>query len=430
MKINGQQIELLIREALNKTLCEADLPPITVPEEEGYGMPGWALPVAGGAAIYGIGRRAGTKAAAAAAPAGSVPAGAVHHHYHGGAPPPTPAPTPAPTTTPPPTARGGSVGSTAPAPGVAGRWAAAGNRPWYGVSRAGLGITPGHFSAPGSAVAGLRSIPAAGLRGAPAAAYALGAPALGVIPGAYVGAKLAPHLLAPIMGKSVEGVKLASEMGAQRIGHWLGMAPDPGHSQIHKRALDKGWDPLQTKTAIAIYDAGGVNTPEGKAMLADLKKQLDAKGTPPEETETITTDPVTSQEAADVATQVAEDAVVDETVQPEPVPEEQNAYIVKLDPLVGRTTRVKVYIEKGMSAEDVRREAKKKFARSKYKELMAAHPGLTKRDIRKIRKAYMKAANKMEDVTQVGVGPGEDLGLPLQETIHRLISEIRQEQRK
>jgi hypothetical protein len=298
----------------------------------------------------------------------------------------------------------------------------------------------------------------AGLRGAAgnlgrvavgsAPAASLGLAGLGAIPGAIVGGYASPYvssLVSHIPGIGAEGgmspddARKAVGLGLQRVGSWMGFARDPFDEQREVDILkfhrlgqtnpDK-WTPTRVEYAIKIYDAGGANTPEGKTLLADLKKQLDAEGEPPEVTETITTDPVTSQAAADVATQVAEDAVVDETVQPEPVPEEQNAYIVKLDPLVGRTTRVKVYIEQGMSAEDVKREAKKKFARSKYKELMAAHPGLTKRDIRKIRKAYMKAANKMEDVTQVGVGPGEDLGMPLQETIHRLISEIRQEQRK
>jgi hypothetical protein len=296
----------------------------------------------------------------------------------------------------------------------------------------------------------------AGLRGAAgnlgrvaigrAPAASLGLAGLGAIPGAIVGGYASPYvssLVSHIPGVGAEGgmspddARKAAGLGLQRVGSWLGFARDPEEEQrevdilkFEKLATEKNWEPERLDYAVAIYDAGGVNTPEGATLLAQLNQILTTKGAAPEETETITTSPEVSREVADVAAQVAEDAVVDESVPPTPVPEEKDTYIIKLDPLIGPTTHVKVFIDRDMTADEVRSAAKEKFSRKKYKELMAAHPDLSKSDIKKLKKAYLELAKKMEGVTRVGAGPEEDIGMPLQETIQRLISEIRKEQRK
>jgi hypothetical protein len=233
------------------------------------------------------------------------------------------------------------------------------------------------------------------------------------------------------------GAQKAAGLGLQQLGSYMGLARDPEESQrevdmlkFEKLATEFNWEPERLEYAVSIYDAGGVNTPEGATLLAQLNQILTTKGAPPEETETITTSPEVSREVADVAAQVAQDAVVDETVPPQPVPEETNSYIIRLEPLFGRPTNVKVTIDRDMTAEDVRNAAKEKFARSKYKELMAEHPGLTRGDIKKLKKAYIKLADKMTGVTRPEESAEPEVGLSLQETILRLTAEIREEQRK
>ena len=79
----------------------------------------------------------------------------------------------------------------------------------------------------------------------------------------------------------------------------------------------------------------------------------------------------------------------------------------------------------------MKRAAKRQFARKNLDDLLADNPNLTKRDLKYLKKAYLKAAKKMQDVRRIDVGPDADVqGVSLRETILRLSKQIREEQNK
>ena len=289
----------------------------------------------------------------------------------------------------------------------------------------------------------MKSVPAMGWRG-------LG----GAGAGAYLGAKVAPHVWSMVShipgvgeegGISADEAKFRSDMGAQRIGHWLGMAPDPAHTALYKKAVDKGWSKDQTLSAIQMSDAGGPNTPEGQAILADLRQKMGTQQPVAAPEPTVSSpDPVEREEvhshARDVSARQAEDSDIDLERNPpvrepaeltDPEGAQKTRYKVKVDPLVGPPKWVTVTIDNNMSADDVKRAAKRQFARKNLDDLLVNNPNLTKRDLKYLKKAYLKAAKKMQDVRRIDVGPDADVqGVSLRETILRLSKEIREGQNK
>tara|TARA_R110002020_G_scaffold274040_4_gene489204 strand:+ start:224 stop:1486 length:1263 start_codon:yes stop_codon:yes gene_type:complete len=417
MEEGRQRLTALIKEELEAMLSEAPLPPLVsapqeVPQEQdgGMGIAPYALGGAGAYGLYRAGQKRATNAAYTAAQKQVMDDMVKKRLAQNAAAQQAKR-----------AAAGTAAGASAFRPTMAGLGSAART----------MAQNP------------MKSVPAMGLRGLAGAGA-----------GAYLGAKAAPYALSALSnipgvgeegGMSPDEVRFASDMGAQRIGSALGLSSDPVHSALYKRAAEKGWSQDQTLSAIQISDAGGPNTPEGQAILAGLRQRMGTQQPVAAPEPTVSSpDPVEREDvhshARDVSARQAEDSDVDLERNPpvrepaevtDPEGAQKTRYKVKVDPLVGPPKWVTVTIDNNMSADDVKRAAKRQFARKNLDDLLANNPNLTKRDLKYLKKAYLKAAKKMQDVRRIDVGPDADVqGVSLRETILRLSKEIREGQDK